>query len=196
MRIGILGGTFDPIHTAHLILAEQARQQLSLDVVKFVPAGDPWRKAARSITAPQRRLEMARLAIQGNNSFDVDDREIVRGGATYTVDTLREFRAEMASDDELYFVTGEDALADIANWRDPAGIAEAAFIVVAPREGAPERVDAVPQSRLIWLAMPHIGISSTLLRQLARSGASLRYMVPDAVDAYIKETGLYSESSK
>ncbi len=196
LKIGILGGTFDPIHLAHLILAEQARDQLQLDVVKFLPAGDPWRKGNRHISSSEHRLEMTRLAVAGSDFFEVDDREIVRGGATYTVDTLREFRAEMEDGDELYFLAGEDALADIANWREPNGIAEAAYIVVAPRQGPAPSVDVVPKSRLIWLQMPHVGISSTLLRELAGRGASLRYLVPEAVAAYISDMGLYSDSSK
>ena len=196
MKIGILGGTFDPIHIAHLILAEQAREQLNLDIVKFVPAGDPWRKANRHISAAADRLEMTRLAVAGSDFFEVDDREVLREGATFTVDTLREFRSEMEEGDELYFLTGEDALADITNWRDPSGIAEAAYIVVAPREGVPPHVDAVPEDRLVRLEMPNVGISSTLMRQLAARGASLKYMVPEAVAVYIKDKGLYSESSK
>ena len=105
-------------------------------------------------------------------------------------------RAEMEDGDELYFLAGEDALADIANWREPDGIAEAAYIVVAPRQGAAPSVEVVPESRLIWLQMPHVGISSTLLRELAGRGASLRYLVPEAVAAYISDMGLYSDSSR
>ncbi len=196
MKLGIMGGTFDPIHIGHLILAEQARYKLQLDLVKFVPAGDPWRKANRHVSAAEHRLEMTRLAVASSDFFEVDDREIVRGGATYTVDTLRDFRAAMHEGDQLYFLAGEDALADIVNWREPDGIAEAAFIVVAAREGAAPSADAVPASRLVWLEMPHVGISSTMLREMASRRASLRYLVPEAVAAYIQDKGLYSESSK
>ena len=137
MRVGILGGTFDPPHIAHLILAEVAREQLNLDKVLFIPAGDPWRKSDRTVTSGSHRLAMTKLAIKGNAAFEIDDCEIRREGATYTVDTLRELRARLHPDDVLVFLVGQDALADMPHWRDPAGIAEAAVIAIAPRDGAP-----------------------------------------------------------
>ena len=199
-RLGVLGGTFDPPHVGHLALAEQAREQLRLDRVLFIPAGDPWRKSQRAVTPAVHRLAMIRLAVAGNPAFAVDDSEVRRKGPTYSVDTLRELRARLATADELYFVIGQDALADLPHWRDPAGIAALALIAVARRPEPVEgpRADAEPPalpfdaSRLVHVEMPLIDVSSTDLRARARAGRSLRYLVPDAVAAYIREKGLYA----
>jgi len=192
MRVGVLGGTFDPIHVAHLILAEQAREQLVLDQVLLIPAGDPWRKANREITPASLRVEMVRLAAAGNPLFEVDDREVRRDGATYTVDTLRELRRELSEDDDLFLILGEDALADLPNWKQPEALADYATIVVAPREGvelpATLPFDPVTIERI---DMPYLDVSSTDLRRRTRMGRSLRYLVPEPVRAYIEERGLY-----
>ncbi len=193
MKVGVLGGTFDPPHTGHLILAELARGQLALDCVRFVPAGDPWRKSSRAVTPAAHRLEMTRLAIADNLAFEIDDREVVREGPSYTAVTLQEMRRTLTPADELFFVLGEDALADLPYWREPATIAAAAWIVVAPREGV-ELPHALPfdRGRLLQLEMPYIGISSTDLRARVSNGLGLRYLVPPAVEAYIREHGLYA----
>ncbi len=194
MRIGIMGGTFDPIHVAHLVLAEHAREQLALDTVLFIPAGDPWRKAGREITPARHRLAMTRLAVQGNAAFEVDDCEIRREGPTYTLDTLRELRGRpgMEPDDDLFVLVGEDALADLPHWHDPEGIAAEAMIVVAPREGV-DLPESLPfdRERLAYIEMPYMEISATDLRRRARLGRSLRYLVPEAVRAYIIDNDLY-----
>jgi nicotinate-nucleotide adenylyltransferase len=194
MRVGVLGGTFDPIHIAHLILAEQAREQLVLDKVLLIPAGDPWRKADREITRAALRLEMVRLAAAGNASFEVDDREVRREGATYTVDTLRELRAELDADDDLFLVLGEDALADLPNWKQPEALAEYATIAVAPREGVevPPTLPFDPAA-IERIDMPYLDVSATDLRRRARLGRSLRYLVPEAVREFIEDRGLYLE---
>jgi nicotinate-nucleotide adenylyltransferase len=192
MRLGVLGGTFDPPHIAHLIFAEQACEQLELDRVLFIPAGDPWRKADRQITPAAQRLEMVRIATQDNPAFDVDDSEIRREGPTYTVETLRELSKGLHEGDQLFFLAGEDALADLPYWHDPAGIASLATIVVAPRQGAATPADLpFHASRLARIAMPFMDVSSTDLRQRAREGRSLRYLVPPAVEKYIHENKLY-----
>jgi len=192
VRIGVLGGTFDPIHVAHLLLAEQAREQLVLDKVLLIPAGDPWRKASRDVSPAALRLEMVRRATAENPLFEVDDREVRRDGATYTVDTLRELRAELDEDDDLFLILGEDALADLPNWKEPEALPEYATIVVAPREGVelPETLPFDPAA-IERIDMPYLDVSSTDLRQRARLGRSLRYLVPDAVLAFIAEQGLY-----
>lgn len=192
MKLGVMGGTFDPIHVGHLILAETARQQLVLDKVRFVVAGDPWRKAGRDISPAQQRLAMTWLATQDNDAFEVDDCEIRREGPTYTAVTLQEIRATLQPEDEIYFLAGEDSLADLPHWHNPAAIFEAAKLVIAPREGFEADASIVPPDRLIRLEMPYIGISSTRLRELARNGLSLRYQVPEAVAAYITKQGLYA----
>ena len=192
MRIGVLGGTFDPPHIAHLILAEQAREQVALDEVWFIPAGDPWRKASRDVTPAAHRIAMTRLVVEGVPGFLVDDCEVKRDGPTYTVDTLRELRERIHEDDELFLLLGEDALADIPNWRDPERLADHAYIVVAPREGA-EGPSTLPFDplRVLRIEMPYVAVSSTDLRARARLGRSLRFFVPEAVAAYIEKNELY-----
>ena len=194
MKLGVFGGTFDPIHLGHLLLAEQAREQLSLDKVLFIPAGDPWRKASTDVSPASDRLGMVRLAVADNPSFEVNDCEIVREGPSYTVDTLRLLKRDLTPNYELYLILGEDALADLPNWHDPVGIAGEAKIAFAAREGVelPGSLP-LPTWRLVHIEMPLIGINSTELRQLAKRGQSLRYLVPAAVEAYIKTQGLYRD---
>ncbi len=193
MKIGILGGTFDPIHNAHLLLAEQAREQLKLDRVLFIPAGDPWRKASRRVAPAQHRLVMTRLAVAGDPGFVVDDCEVTRDGPTYTADTLRELRDRYAGD-ELYLLLGEDALADLPFWHEPESIAENATIVVAPRGGVVLPELPFDPGRIVRISMPFLDVSSTDLRARGRRGQSLRYLVPDAVAEYIREHKVYGPS--
>jgi len=190
MKIGVLGGTFDPIHNAHLLLAEQAREQLGLKKVLFVPAGDPWRKAFRRVLPAAHRLAMTELAVQDDSGFVVDDCETKRKGPTYTAETLRELHKRHAKD-ELYLLLGEDALADLPFWREPEVIAEEANIVVAPRGGVVLPELPFDPDRVIRIQMPFMEISSTDIRKRAKEGKSLRYLVPDAVAAYIKDHKLY-----
>jgi nicotinate-nucleotide adenylyltransferase len=192
MRLGVFGGTFDPIHVGHLILAERAREQLRLDRVRFIPAGDPWRKASQEVTPAKQRLAMVKLAVADNPAFEVDDSEVLREGPTYTVDTLTQLRSRLHADDDIFFIVGEDALADMPFWHDPAGIAALAEIAVAPRAGVELPVLPFGAERLLHIEMPYIGISSTELRQRVREGLSLRYLVPDLVDVYIQRNGLYA----
>ncbi len=190
MKIGVLGGTFDPIHNAHLLLAEQAREQLGLRKVLFVPAGDPWRKAFRRVAPAEHRLAMTRLAVADDPGFIVDDCEVQREGASYTADTLRELHQRYKKD-ELFLLLGEDALADLPFWRDPEKIAEEVRIVVAPRGGVVLPELPFDPERVVRIEMPHLDISSTGVRERAKAGRSLRYLVPDAVAAYITEHKLY-----
>jgi nicotinate-nucleotide adenylyltransferase len=190
MKIGVLGGTFDPIHNAHLLLAEQAREQLGLDKVLFIPAGDPWRKAFRHVVPAVHRLAMTQLAVKDDAGFVVDDCEINRDGPTYTADTLSELHRRHAKD-ELYLLLGEDALADLPFWREPETIAREANIVVAPRGGVVLPELPFDADRVIRIKMPFMEISSTDIRERAKAGRSLRYLVPAAVAAYITEHKLY-----
>jgi len=190
MKIGVLGGTFDPIHNAHLLLAEQAREQLGLKKVLFVPAGDPWRKAFRRVIPAKHRLAMTELAVANDDGFVVDDCETKREGATYTADTLRDLNKRYPRDN-LYLLLGEDALADLPFWRDPEAIADEADIVVAPRGGVVLPELPFDADRVIRIKMPYLEISSTDIRERAKAGSSLRYLVPDAVAAYIKKHRLY-----
>lgn len=194
MPIGLLGGTFDPPHVGHLALGECARVQFRLDRVCFMPAGEPWRKAGRGVTPAAHRLAMTNLAIAGNPHFFLDEREIERIGPTYTVDTLRELHAEGM--DDLILILGSDTLADMPAWREPDVITALARLAVASKgvdEGeqawlaAQVGLDAAP----LVIDMPPLPVSSTLVRERVRAGKAVRYLVPEAVDAYIREYGLY-----
>ena len=175
----------------HLVLAESAREQLALDQVLFVPAGDPWRKAGRDIAAAAHRLAMTRLAVHSNEAFAVDDCEVVREGPSYSIDTLRLLRSRLQPHDALFLILGEDALADLPHWREPAALAEVATIAVAPREGVVMPTLPFATDRILRVEMPYIAITSTDLRQRVRNGLGLRYRTPDGVIAYIEATGLY-----
>jgi nicotinate-nucleotide adenylyltransferase len=201
VRLGVLGGTFDPPHVGHLILAEEARTRLQLDRVLFVPAGDPWRKAGQEITPAEHRLAMVRLLLGSDLYFEVSTLEVERQGPSYTVDTLEALHREHGPGLELYFILGEDALHDLPNWKEPARIVSLAWLAVAPRvaERGWARADleaAVPgvSERIVPLPMPTIDISSTALRERARGGLSLRYLVPLAVEEYIRRHRLYGPS--
>jgi nicotinate-nucleotide adenylyltransferase len=190
MKIGVLGGTFDPIHNAHLLLAEQAREQLGLKQVLFIPAGDPWRKAFRRVLPAEHRVAMTRLAVATDPGFVVDECEVKREGASYTAETLVDLQKRYKND-ELFLLLGEDALADLPFWRDPEVIAEQATIVVAPRGGVVLPELPFDADRVVRITMPYMEISSTDIRERAKSGRSLRYLVPDAVAAYVKDHKLY-----
>jgi nicotinate-nucleotide adenylyltransferase len=190
LRLGVFGGTFDPVHIGHLVLAEAAREQAKLDSVLFLPAGQPWRKPDREVTPMAHRLAMVSLAIAGNESFDVSTAELEREGPSYTAVTLTALRRDHPGS-ELFFITGADALADMPNWRDPQRIVDLATILVAARGGeAP--APAVEGARVQVVRMPEIGVSSSDLRQRVAAGASIRYLVPEPVRAYIAAHSLYA----
>lgn len=194
MRIGVLGGTFDPVHNGHLILADHARAQLALDLVLFVPAGDPWRKVQREITPAEHRIAMLVLAIEGEAAFGISDIELRRSGPTYTADTLEALAAERL-DDEFYFIVGADALADLPAWRDPGRIVRHALLAVAERSGHElgAAIAAVPElaSRIVRFDMAPTEISSTDIRARVAAGHDISAMVPDAVAHYIAQQALY-----
>ena len=199
MRLGVLGGTFDPPHVGHLILAEEARTRLELERVLFVPAGDPWRKSGQHVTSAAHRLAMLRLLLAADPYFEVCTLEVEREGPSYTVDTLEALHWQHGPGLELYFILGEDALRDLPNWEHPERIVTLAWLAVAPRgQGsgptASDLEDAVPgmAGRIVPIAMPTIDVSSTALRARARAGQSLRYLVPLAVEEYISRHGLYA----
>ena len=204
MRVGILGGTFDPVHTGHLVLAEHAADGLALDIVLFIPAGDPWRKEHTPAPA-QHRLAMLKLAVEGNDRFGISDIELRRAGPTYTADTLESLAAERL-DDEFWFIVGADALADLPNWHEPERILRHATLAVAPRDAGPpltregraaltQQVDGY-EDRIARFDMPQIDISSTRIRDRVAVGRSIRYLVPDAVRAYITHHGLYRDHER
>ena len=196
MRLGVLGGTFDPVHLGHLVLAERAREQLELGKVLWLPAGDPWRKADRQVAAAKQRVEMVRRAIDGRGEFELSTLEIEREGPTYTVDTLAALRDRYPGD-ELFFLLGQDALEDVPNWHDPERLIALATLAVAARgeeRRSPAALDRlVPglSGRVTWIEMLRLEISATELRRRAAAGQSLRYVTPDAVATYIREQRLY-----
>ncbi|MDP3766584.1 MAG: nicotinate-nucleotide adenylyltransferase [Dehalococcoidia bacterium] len=195
LKLGVLGGTFDPVHVGHLVLAEQAREQLGLTRVLWVPAGDPWRKSEGAVTEARHRVEMVRLAIADHAAFELCGLEVERPGPTYTVDTLEALRAERA-DSELVLLLGQDALEDLPSWREPRRIAELATLAVAGRAAQAdaqglERVLPGSRGGVVRIDMPRVDVSSTDLRQRAGAGKSLRYLVPAEVDEYIRRHGLY-----
>jgi len=198
MRLGIFGGTFDPVHYGHLMLAEQCHEQCRLDEVWFIPAGLPPHKMAQTIAGGKARAEMLELAIAGHERFRVDRRELERSDPCYTVETLAELAAEDSSR-ELYFILGADSLADFPTWREPARIFELARLAVVNRGGAP-LPDLAPlrrvlgpavDKRLDFVAIPGIDLSSTDLRRRVHEGHSIRYMTPRAVECYIETHQLY-----
>lgn len=200
MRVGIFGGTFDPVHLGHLILAEQARDQGRLDQVWFVPAPRPPQKGETGITRFEQRVEMLQLAIAGQPAFVVNELEKERTGPSYTVDTLAELRRRHP-DHRFVLLIGGDSLADLPTWRDPVGIVAHAGLMVMARPGTP-LLDAAELSRRLRLPAdsplevhvlqtPQIDIASRDLRQRVAAGRSIRYLVPRAVEVYVGDRKLY-----
>ena len=187
MKIGILGGTFNPVHIGHLILAEEAREKLGLEKVIFVPANLPPHKDDKNIAKPEHRLKMLKLAIKGNKYFSVSDLEIKRLGRSYTIDTIREFK-EKYSQDELYFIIGSDLLKYLDAWKDLAQITQMVKFVAATRPGYP--LEQIP-SYIKTLGIRAVDISGFEVRECVKEGKSFRYLVPEAVFNYINKIKLY-----
>jgi nicotinate-nucleotide adenylyltransferase len=196
LRLGILGGTFDPPHYGHLTLAENGRVQLDLDRVLFAPAGQPPHKPDRPITPTHHRVAMVEAAIADNPAFVLSRVDLNRAGPHYTVETLTLLRQKHPAA-ELFFLMGEDSLAKFLTWRDPAGIVRQARLAVMQRPSREPDLTALEQSvpgireRLVWLDVPHLDVSSSGLRQRVRHGLPLRYLVPPPVEAYVREQRLY-----
>jgi nicotinate-nucleotide adenylyltransferase len=207
VRLGIFGGSFNPVHYGHLILAECCREQLALDRVWFLPAATPPHKQQHDLVPGEQRAEMIELAIAGHSCFGVCRYELERGGVSYTVDTLARFHEEQPTD-ELFFMMGADSLADLPTWKDPATICRLAIPVVVQR-GAHRAQDPSPDTeafcalsqfvsreRLQQIAaarveMPRIDLSASDLRRRVAAGQSIRYRTPRSVEKYIETHGLY-----
>ena len=187
MKIGILGGTFNPIHLGHLILAEEVRQKVGLDRVIFVPTNMPVHKENGEIIPAQHRLKMLRLAIKDNPYFFVDDIEIRRKGRSYTIDTLKQF-TKIYSHDELYFIIGSDLVNYLNEWKDLNEIISLVKFVVATRPNFP--LDNLPDY-LTTIDIPAVDISAFKIRQSIKENHSFRYLVPESVRNYIIKKGLY-----
>lgn len=190
-RIGIMGGTFDPIHNGHLVCAEEARHQFELDEVIFVPAGSPWQKGG--VSCAEDRYLLTVLATASNQRFSVSRIEIDRAGPTYTRDTLRILGDFYAGGAELFFITGADAVAEILSWKDPQSVLEQARFIAASRptyELGPRLLESFGD-RVSVMKIPALAISSTDIRQRVSSGRPVRYLVPREVDHYIAANGMY-----
>ncbi|MDD5197020.1 MAG: nicotinate-nucleotide adenylyltransferase [Candidatus Omnitrophota bacterium] len=187
MKIGILGGTFNPVHIGHLILAEEAREKLGLEKIIFVPANQPPHKDNGDIAAGSIRLKMLKLSIKGNKHFGVSDAEIKRQGRSYTIDTIREFKQKYPCD-ELYFIIGSDLLKYLDEWKDLAEINKMVKFIAATRPGYPlEKIPAYIKT----LGIRAVDISGFEVRRCIQEDKSFRYLVPEAVFNYINKKGLY-----
>lgn len=200
MNIGVLGGTFDPIHIGHLVVAEEARIKFGLREVLFVPAGQPWLKLGRNITLAVHRVEMVRRAIADNPHFKLCTLEVERPGPSYTVDTLTMLRKQLGSEASLFFILGRDTLAELPLWKEPEKLVQLCRLVVAPRLGSKDLKHletAIPGllDKVIQLDMPVIGISSSGIRQRIAQGLPIRYLVPAEVEKYITEHKIYPTSA-
>jgi nicotinate-nucleotide adenylyltransferase len=200
MRLGLFGGTFDPVHYGHLLLAESCREQCRLDEVWFLPAATPPHKQSRQLAPEAARVDMLGLAVGGHEAFRVHTLEIDRGGVSYTVDTLAQLHAA-EPERELFFLMGADSLVDLPTWREPARICDLSIPVVVHRAGLPRPdfsvlATLVRRERLVQIErhaveMPLIGLSSSDIRGRVAAGKSIRYQTPRAVEKYIETHGLY-----
>jgi len=198
-KIGIMGGTFDPIHYGHLVTAEAAREKFCLDKVIFVPSGNPPHKKNKEISPGIDRVNMTVLATANNPFFEVSDIELKRDGYTYTVDTLKEFIKIYGENTRFYFITGADAVMEILTWKDVSTILKLCRIVSAYRPGSDinkfrsmvDELERVHRSNIHLIEVPALAISSTEIRERVKSGITIKYLLPEKVERYILEKGLY-----
>jgi nicotinate-nucleotide adenylyltransferase len=190
-KIGILGGTFDPIHLGHLVLAEQVREKLNLDQVIFIPSAIPPHKTKQKLSPAKDRFQMTNLALEGNPKFSVSDMELKREGLSYTIDTLKMLKRKYQNS-KIYFLTGSDVLDEIRTWKDPEQIYRMVQVVIATRPGFDSfDPDNHFAKKSIIVPITGVDISSTRIREMARKGKSIRYLVPAKVGEYIKKKNLY-----
>ncbi|MFI7272850.1 nicotinate-nucleotide adenylyltransferase [Streptomyces sp. NPDC049879] len=187
-----MGGTFDPVHHGHLVAASEVAARFALDEVVFVPTGRPWQKGHRQVSAPEDRYLMTVIATASNPQFSVSRIDIDRGGTTYTIDTLRELRAEHPEDD-LFFITGADALAQILGWRDASELFSLAHFIGVTRPGHVLADPGLPNGGVSLVEVPALAISSTDCRERVARGDPVWYLVPDGVVRYISKRALYRD---
>jgi nicotinate-nucleotide adenylyltransferase len=198
MKIGVLGGTFDPVHNGHLAIAEEARAYLNLNQVIFLPAGQPWMKADRSISPARHRTAMLALALQPRPYFKFSTIEIEHQGPSYSVNSIAELKSQAVEPTDWYFILGWDNLSKIPQWREPAKLLELCFLAAVPRPGY-ERPNmkkleaALPgiSKKVILMDKPRLAISATDIRNKVAQGLPIEGLVPPAVEKYIRENGLY-----
>jgi len=190
-RLGVMGGTFDPIHYGHLVTAEEALVQFGLDAVVFVPTGQPWMKQGREVSPAEDRYLMTVIATASNPRFQVSRADVDRDGPTYTVDTLRDLSAVFGPSADLFFITGADALAKILSWKDALEMLSLAHFIGVTRPGF-ELSDAhLPADTVTLVEVPAMAISSSACRSRVAGGEPVWYLVPDGVVQYIAKRGLY-----
>lgn len=199
-RIGIFGGSFNPIHIGHLVIAEAAWQEFSLDKVIFVPTGDTPNKDMHHISKYM-RYEMVAKAIEGNSRFAISSIERDRTGPSYTVDTIHMFREQFGKEDQLYFICGTDSIADLPNWKYNVELLKCCEFISASRPGNEEEIirsvsyfGDLGKEKIHFLRSPELNISSTILRKLIAKNKSVKYLVPDAVIQFIHENDLYKDT--
>lgn len=192
-KLGIFGGTFDPVHTGHLAAAERVREDAGLDAVVFMPAGVPVFKLDQKVTPGEDRLEMCRLAIAGNPYFDVSDIEVRRQGNTYTYETLRQLRHHYPDNVELFFIAGADAILTVGKWRNAKELMQLARFIAMTRPGY--SIDDAQKPDAAFLEVPGLNISSSYVRTCVETGKTIRYIVPEPVRTYIEEHGLYRRAN-
>jgi len=189
-RIGIIGGTFDPVHTGHLIIAEKAREEFALEKVLFIPAGTPPHKK-KIFASPLHRFEMVRIAIRDNRYFEADDIEIKRGKISYTYDTVMSFK-NRNPDAKIFFITGEDIFYELKTWHKYKDLVREVIFLVAPRKDKGKKaVPEIPYLKYKFIHSPFIDISSSYIRGCLAEGKSVKYLVPDDVANYIRRYKLY-----
>ena len=204
-RVGILGGSFDPPHSGHLMIAREARERVGLDSVLFIPAGEQWLKEGQDVARATHRLAMTHLLTGSDAAFAVSDMEITRPGPTYTVDTLRELRETSPPDTEYFFILGEDSVADLPRWHEPEELVTLCRFIAMPRAGDAGRpdltaaYDAIPGLRervTVLEDAPRMDVSSSSIRDMLGIGASLRGVVPEAVVKYITAHRVYGSGGQ
>jgi nicotinate-nucleotide adenylyltransferase len=196
-RVGIMGGTFDPIHHGHLVAASEVQSWFDLDEVIFVPTGEPWQKADRDVSPAEHRYLMTVIATAANPRFEVSRVDIDRSGPTYTIDTLRELTA-LHPDADLYFITGADAMAALLTWQDHEELFKLAHFVGCTRPGhelTDVSLEGLPKDRITLVEIPALTISSTDCRHRVETGEPVWYLVPDGVVQYIGKHELYRKNS-
>ncbi len=191
-RLGVMGGTFDPIHHGHLVAASEVQAWFGLDEVVFVPTGQPWQKGAREVSPAEDRYLMTVIATASNPRFTVSRVDIDRPGPTYTRDTLRDLKTERGDDWDLYFITGADALAQILTWRDADELFELAHFVGCTRPGHELSNIGLPAGKVSLVEVPALAISSTECRDRVSQGEPIWYLVPDGIVQYIAKRRLYT----
>ncbi|MFG2297071.1 nicotinate-nucleotide adenylyltransferase [Streptomyces sp. NPDC048603] len=189
-RLGVMGGTFDPIHHGHLVAASEVAALFHLDEVVFVPTGEPWQKSERAVSPAEDRYLMTVIATASNPQFSVSRIDIDRGGPTYTIDTLRDLR-RLNDDADLFFITGADALAQILTWRDAEELFSLAHFIGVTRPGHLLTDDGLPEGGVSLVEVPALAISSTDCRARVAAGDPVWYLVPDGVVRYIHKRELY-----